>query len=66
MKVKAVKKNPAPVEAEQVFNRLLNEQRRRWLKASADSDKYLAEAIKKQDEMMARFRRLCEEAHTSL
>lgn len=66
MKVKAVKKKPATVEAERVFNRLLNEQRRRWLKASADSDKYLAEAIKRKDEMMARFRRLCEEAHTSL
>lgn len=44
MKVKVVKKKPAPVEAEQIFNRLLNEQRRRWLKASADSYKHLAEA----------------------
>lgn len=56
MKVKAVKKKPAPVEAEQVFNRLLNEHNRRWLNASADSDKHLAEAIKRKDEMMARLR----------
>ena len=51
MKIKVVKKSPAPIGAEQVKS----EFNHRWWKSSAEADKLLAVLVKKHQEDMARF-----------